>query len=157
LVAVAVVMFAEIHAHADALVYWALTGSLGAGIAPASASGSGGSVSRQEMAAIPALFVGLTLLVVVNNVQLFVVVLVPFAAVLCSAVIRLICAHARGALRQLTLEYLGRRYQRISVGRVRVWGVAERARQSCLHHRQISPHHCGRSIGRRSWWPFWSK
>src|SRR6266516_124988 len=56
LVAVTVIMFAGIHGNADALVYWALVASFGAGVALASASGPSG-VSRHEMAMVPALFV----------------------------------------------------------------------------------------------------
>ncbi len=107
LVAVVIVMFATIHGHADALVYWALVGSVGAGLALASSSGHPGRFSRHEMVSVLALFAGLTLLVVGSNVDLVVVVLVPFAAVFCSALLRLFLRRAGSdAPRDLTVDYL---------------------------------------------------
>jgi hypothetical protein len=106
LVAVALVMFTRVNPYADALVYWAIIGALGAGLALASACDRGGRVT-QGMLAVPALFVSLTLLVVVRNVELSFVIVVPFVAVFVSGLLRLVFARTRqGVLAGLTLEHL---------------------------------------------------
>jgi hypothetical protein len=107
LVATAVVMLADVQWRAGALVYWALLGSLTAGLALASASGRSGDVASQELVAVPALFVVITLLVVIRNDELPVVLLVPIAGVVGSLVLRVVCAGAGWRTRPgLGLEYL---------------------------------------------------
>jgi hypothetical protein len=107
LVATAVIMLADVQWRAGALVYWALLGSLTAGLALASASGRSGDVASHELVAVPALFVVITLLVVVRNDELPVVLLVPIAGVVGSLVLRVVCAGAGWRTRPgLGLEYL---------------------------------------------------
>jgi hypothetical protein len=104
LTAAVVLMFAGIHER-NALIYCAIIGAVGAGLCLASASGRDGSFS-QEMLAVPALFVGLVLLVVVRNVELRFVVLVPFVAVICSVLLRVVARRSGHARAGFSLEYL---------------------------------------------------
>jgi hypothetical protein len=88
LLAAMVLLFAEVHGQADALVYWALIGSLGAGLALASAPGHQGDIPVQELLAVPALFVDLTLVVATaDELELEHVLLVPLVAVFASALL----------------------------------------------------------------------
>jgi hypothetical protein len=110
LLAAVVVLFAEVHGDAGALVYWAIFGSLFAGLALASAPGHHGIVSVQELLAVPALFVGLTLAAVaVGEMRLRFALLAPLmVAAGGSALLRVICGRERWRDRSgLTVEYLG--------------------------------------------------
>jgi len=106
LLAIAFVLFAETHRHA--LVFLALAAAVGAGVALASAATRGRDLDPQELLAVPAAFAAITLLVVREDVDLWHVLVAPFAAVICAALLRLLYAAAVpwSTLRRTALEYL---------------------------------------------------
>jgi hypothetical protein len=97
-------MFVEIDR--TTLIYCAVLGSVAAGVTLASTSRSNNRIPL-EMLAVPALFAGLTLLVAVHNIELVVVVLVPFVTVVFAILLRSIFARSQPHARSvLSLEYL---------------------------------------------------
>jgi hypothetical protein len=105
LLAFVVVLFAETHRHA--LVFLALAAAAGAGLALASAATRGRDLDPQELLAVPAAFAIITLLAVREDVELWHVLVAPFAAVICAAVLRLLYAGVPWSThRRTSLEYL---------------------------------------------------
>jgi hypothetical protein len=105
LLAFVVVLFAETHWHA--LVFLALAAAVGAGLALASAASRGRDLDPQELLAVPAAFAIITLLVVREDVDLWHVLVAPFAAVICAGVLRLLYAGVPwSTLKRTALEYL---------------------------------------------------
>jgi hypothetical protein len=105
--AVAVVAFANMHGQANALLYTALVGAVGAGLALACKT-DGANRSPLELAGVAALFVALTLYAAaVRSDRISNVVLVPVVALLGASVLRLLnSSRAQVPRRSFTPGYL---------------------------------------------------
>ena len=95
-IAGAAVAFSAVHGRADALVYCALVGALGAGFSLSWSARAGDDAAGQEAAGVCALFAAFTLLVSVHGLGVLLTTLIPFAVLVLSAVMRIACAPSPG-------------------------------------------------------------